>query len=175
MWDFPDGIVEIFRGGVRDIRHTDRMARQWGPTAETVKENLNRLRTDARLSLRELANKMADGPGKLTHSSIGEIERGERRVDADELTALAVALDVSPVTLLMPRADEPYSQDVEVRLSGTGYVYAGVLLDWLRGDGPLDADVQTSPAEQTYFATAHRRRALPNWAWTWGDKGTSHG
>jgi transcriptional regulator with XRE-family HTH domain len=41
------------------------------------------------------------------------IESGDRRVDADDLTALAVALDVSPITLLMPQVDEP-AQEVAV-------------------------------------------------------------
>lgn len=35
-------------------------------------------------------------------SGISKIENGERKVDVDDLVALAVALDVSPVALLLP-------------------------------------------------------------------------
>ena len=73
-----------------------------GPTATTVAANVKRLREQLNLGLRALAQRLADVGRPLTHAALDKIERGTRRVDVDDLMALAAALDVSPATLLMP-------------------------------------------------------------------------
>src|SRR6476661_6760490 len=78
-----------------------------GPTAATVIANLKRLRDDRNLTYTQLSNRLK----ALAHWSISpvgvrRIEDGERRVTVDDLLAFAVALGVSPVTLLMPNAGE---------------------------------------------------------------------
>lgn len=73
-----------------------------GPTGETVRTNVKRLRRRQELTLRDLSDRMERADRPMGHSTISEIERGARRVDADDLMALAVALEVSPATLLMP-------------------------------------------------------------------------
>jgi transcriptional regulator with XRE-family HTH domain len=75
---------------------------QRGPTAVTVADNVRRLREGLNLGLRALAKRLADAGRPLTHTALDKIERGTRRVDVDDLMALAAALDVSPATLLMP-------------------------------------------------------------------------
>ena len=75
---------------------------QHGPTAATVAANVKRLREQQNLGLRALAQRLADVGRPLTHTALDKIERGTRRVDVDDLMALAAALDVSPATLLMP-------------------------------------------------------------------------
>jgi transcriptional regulator with XRE-family HTH domain len=75
---------------------------QRGPTADTVAANVKRLREAKRLGLRALAARLADAGRPLTHTALDKIERGTRRVDVDDLMALAVALGVSPLRLLMP-------------------------------------------------------------------------
>ena len=75
---------------------------QRGPTADTVAANVKRLREQQNLGLRALAQRLATTGRPLTHTALDKIERGTRRVDVDDLTALAAALDVSPATLLMP-------------------------------------------------------------------------
>jgi transcriptional regulator with XRE-family HTH domain len=79
-------------------------------TAETVSANVKRLRTDQNLGLRGLSTKLAEVGRPLGHSAVDQIEKGTRRVDVDDLVALAAALGVSPTTLLMPgmsNADAP--------------------------------------------------------------------
>jgi transcriptional regulator with XRE-family HTH domain len=62
---------------------------------------------------------------------IKRIEAGERRVTVDDLLALAVALDVSPVTLLMPDVDDEVTP---VTVTGIDFPAAAVgILEWLRG------------------------------------------
>jgi len=58
---------------------------------------------------------------------------GCRRVDADDLVALALALDVSPLALLLPT--EPSS----LVLNGNRYA-AERIWDWARGDQALTGD-----------------------------------
>ncbi len=135
------------------------MARATGDTHDTVRYNLARLRTQRRLSLRELAALMPPGPGALSHSSIGEIERGVRRCDVDELTALAMTLDVSPIALLMPYTE---TANDDVAVTGMQHVVgARWVLDWLRGDAP----VQPEDAVDDHEVASFRRRSLPSWAW----------
>jgi hypothetical protein len=131
-----------------------------GPTTTAVAAALSRLQAEGRWqSLRQLSAALAALPGggiKLSHTSIGQIVRGERHVTVDELTALATCLGVSPVTFLMPAADTPAGA---VGLSGTGPTGAGTLLAWLRGDAPLD-----TPGDR-HETESFRRRSLPQWAW----------
>lgn len=70
-----------------------------GPTGETVRANLKEVRKLRGLTLRDLSEKMpADRP--MAHNTISEIERGARRVDVDDLMALAKALKISTSYLL---------------------------------------------------------------------------
>jgi transcriptional regulator with XRE-family HTH domain len=83
---------------------------QRGATADTVAANVKRLREDKRLGLRTLASRLADAGRPLTHTALDKIERGTRRVDVDDLMALAVALGVSPLRLLMPYTVSAHEQ-----------------------------------------------------------------
>ncbi|MFV8308822.1 helix-turn-helix domain-containing protein [Mycobacteroides chelonae] len=141
------------------------MARELGPTAEAVRFNITRLRGERHLSLRALSDKMTDGPGKMTHSALGEVERGVRRLDVDELTALAATLGVSPLTLLLRPVNDGYNMDELVSLTGTTDEMGADILRWLRGDAPYDLPVQLDL--DSFEAEAFRRIALPEWARNW--------
>jgi transcriptional regulator with XRE-family HTH domain len=102
---------------------------QRGATADTVSANVKRLRRKQNLGLRGLAGKLAEVGRPLTHSAVDQIEQGGRRVDVDDLMALAAALGVSPVTLLMP---ESTTRDDLVEVTGFPPERAGDVWDWLR-------------------------------------------
>lgn len=107
-------------------------------TAETVSANVKRLRTQQNLGLRGLSKKLGEVGRPLGHSAVDQIEKGTRRVDVDDLVALALALDVSPITLLMPDmpgADDPAKM---VAVPGTDTkVSAGRLWLYLRGEASV--------------------------------------
>lgn len=65
---------------------------------------------------------------------IRRIEDGTRRVDADDLVALAVALEVSPETLLMPYAE---NADDEVQITGWHAMAASEGWRWMQVDTSL--------------------------------------
>lgn len=76
-----------------------------GPTGEIVRRNVARLRGG--MQYKELAERLVEIGRPIPALGLRRIEAGERRVDADDLVALAVAFGVSPLTLLLP-ADGAY-------------------------------------------------------------------
>lgn len=71
-----------------------------GPTGEIVRLNVARLRGG--MQYKVLSEKL-DAVGRpIPPLGLRRIEAGERRVDVDDLVALAVVFGVSPLTLLLP-------------------------------------------------------------------------
>lgn len=133
-------------------------ALELGLTGQTVARNIARIRAERGLSLRELADRMPEGR-KLNHAQLSAAERGVRQVTVDDLTAISVALSVSPVALLMPASKN--DQAGAAALTGTGEHSAAQLLDWLIGEYDLVSDPDDGYAQET-----HRRLSLPPWRWT---------
>lgn len=63
---------------------------------------MRRFREKRRLGYAELSRKLAEMGRDIPPLGLRRIEAGERRVDVDDLVALALALDVSPLALLLP-------------------------------------------------------------------------
>jgi transcriptional regulator with XRE-family HTH domain len=82
------------------------LQRQLGPTAQRVAVNVKRLRGERGLDLKGLSARLADLGQNIGVAQLSKLERAERRVDTDELVALALALEVSPNLLLLPH-EEP--------------------------------------------------------------------
>lgn len=133
-----------------------------GLTGETVRANIKRLRREREMTLRDLADHMSRVVRPMAHNTISEIERGARRVDVDDLMALAEGLNVSPIALLMPKTD---TKDELVQATGHPIQRAQDLL-WnnlhalrVRGLG--------ATTEPTLKGTADYRRFVdsnPPWA-----------
>ncbi|MDJ0315073.1 helix-turn-helix transcriptional regulator [Arthrobacter sp. H35-D1] len=83
-----------------------------GPSARTARENLKRIREEKDITWTVLSNMLAKEGRKIPPISIRRAEEGERRLDVDDLMALAFVLDVSPNELLLPAKD--FSGVVEV-------------------------------------------------------------
>lgn len=105
-------------------------------TAETVSANVKRLRKEKNLGLRGLANKLGDAGRPLGHSAVDQIEKGTRRVDVDDLIALAAALDVSPITLLLPLIPG-VDNSAEMLAVAKDNLSVSRLWLWLRADATL--------------------------------------
>lgn len=69
--------------------------------------NIARVRKSQQISLQELEERLTQTGHRISFSGLSKIERGERRVDVDDLMSIAIALDVSPVGLLLPIDQEP--------------------------------------------------------------------
>ncbi|MCF2526755.1 helix-turn-helix domain-containing protein [Yinghuangia soli] len=109
-----------------------RRAIETGPTGKTVAENLARLRKLRGLTTRQLSALLERNGRSVPASGITRMEKAERQVTADELMALAVALNVSPVTLLLPADARGQAQ-----LTGGGTVDARDAWLWAWCTDPL--------------------------------------
>ena len=104
----------------------------------------------------ELSSRLEALGRPIPTASIGRLESGDRRVDVDDLMALAVALEVSPVALLLPFTDSP---GTEVDASFGRKHMAIVLWQWATGAAPL-----RGPGHMTdENFVAFRERSHPWW------------
>lgn len=73
-----------------------------GRVGEVLAQQLRRVREDRNVTYTELVKRLEDLGHPIPILGLRRIERGERRVDVDDLVALARALRVPPVLLLFP-------------------------------------------------------------------------
>jgi len=98
-----------------------------------IAENVARIRKDRPWSQREFAEHLAAAGLKIHASAVAKIETGERRVSIEELLQIAVALDVTPMALLLAHDGAPLaiSPDLNVNQDWAQ--------DWISGLSPLPA------------------------------------
>ena len=129
-----------------------------GPVGRTVAENVRRVREGRALTFAEVARRIEEIGRPISALGIRRIEEGARRVDVDDLYALAVALGVGPGSLLLP-----YDED-ERRLVGVTPVIEAPLdrvNSWLTKNSPLPRVSPHMPPEEDwlrymYFAAPPR-------------------
>lgn len=106
----------------------------WGPVSRYVADNLVRLRADRSFSTTRLSAALKEIGHAIPATGITRIEKGQRRVDVDDLVALAVALRVSPTALLLPPTVVG-----EVEVAGSKSVKALDAWLWMNGQRPLES------------------------------------
>lgn len=109
-----------------------------GLTALVVAANVRRHRERMGLGFAQLSRELSSAGRDIPPLGLGRIEAGERRVDVDELTALAAAFGVCPATLLMPDTE---TAEAIVQLTGVEKGQAQRLWSWLTGSYPLQGSV----------------------------------
>jgi hypothetical protein len=119
-----------------------------GPTGRTVSANVIRLRAVQDLTSKELAYR-TPADHQLDRSIVLKIERGERRVDVDDLIALSIAFDVSPLALLLP---SPRTPGEVVHVTGASAT-AAKFWGWALAQTPL-----TNRDRRAYLA-----QSIPFW------------
>jgi transcriptional regulator with XRE-family HTH domain len=117
-----------------------------GPVGEALRGNIKRIRETQRLTYVALSERLAELGRPIPVLGLRRIERGERRVDVDDLVALAVVLATSPVDLMVPGDapdDAPYGVTSEVSTT------AAVAREWISG-----TDFLTTPESPADLAIA---------------------
>lgn len=133
----------------------EKAGRGLGPTGETVRERIKEIR--GRMPLTELSEKLTALGRPIPVIGLRRIESGDRRVDVDDLVALAQALGVSPITFMTPNAQ---TDDEAVTVTGVGHeITARHLWRWLRAERPLPGENDLTGLRLLEFAEA----ALPIW------------
>ena len=109
-----------------------------GSTGRLVADNVARLRKTAGLNYTELSIRLAKHGRDIPPLAVRRIEGGNRRVDVDDLVGLALALEVSPSTLLLPKTE---TGDQSVAITGVDdSVEARRMWRWLLAEFPLTVD-----------------------------------
>lgn len=71
-----------------------------GPTGQQVRDNIVRLREQRGMTYAEMSRRLEEAGHPIAVLGLRRIEHGERRIDVDDLTALATVFNVDPGTLL---------------------------------------------------------------------------
>jgi 8-oxo-dGTP pyrophosphatase MutT (NUDIX family) len=103
-----------------------------GPLGGYLIRNLSQVR--GRLTYRELSDRLSRLGRPIPTLGLSRIEKGDRRVDIDDLIALSIALGVSPIALLIP---EGAGLDEEIDLTPALRMPARGAWEWLTGASPL--------------------------------------
>lgn len=126
-----------------------------GPIGAYVVDNLKQLREARGLTYQKLSDRLRELGRPIPTLGLSRIENGNRRVDADDLVALAIALDVNPAALLLPRNTAPGD---EIRLAPDFAVAAVSAWEWSAGRYPL------VPGDITWQRLADfEMHARPDW------------
>ncbi|MEU0588276.1 helix-turn-helix transcriptional regulator [Streptomyces sp. NPDC006132] len=105
---------------------------QPGPTSKRVAENIAHWRKARGLQQKDLSQRMAEVGRPMLPTVISKIERGDRRIDIDDLVALSLALRVGLLRLLLPATDP----DERVELTDSMTLSAQDAWECLEGDKP---------------------------------------
>jgi transcriptional regulator with XRE-family HTH domain len=98
-----------------------------------IARNVATLRKKRGLGVRGLSNALTELGRPILPSGITKIESQDRRVSVGDLVALAIALDVSPVRILLP----PERIDDDVQLTPTRAAPRMAAWRWATGEQPL--------------------------------------
>lgn len=129
-----------------------------GPIGENVIANVEALRKDRQLSYEALAAKLAEIGHPMNPVSLSRLGRGERRVGADDLVAIAIVLGVNVSALLLPRDAH---DDAEIQL--TPAIRQRFALAWQWADGELPVQLQPVTEEEAHAALRDfQRHARPH-------------
>lgn len=140
--------------------------RRPGPTSGRVAANLRRLRLDAGLTTIDVSRRMSAAGQPVLDTGIVKTEKGDRRVDVDELVAFAVVLGCSPNALLLPWL-KPRGIPVDCELTpGRAPVDGADAWAWATGERQLPNG--ETPRGEAEYVTANRQQHFGGGHWRLG-------
>ncbi|MFF4448922.1 helix-turn-helix domain-containing protein [Streptomyces sp. NPDC001502] len=105
-----------------------------GSAPTQVARNIERVRKARQLKQKDVSDRLRAVGRPILATVISKIERGERRVDTDDVIAFALAMNVSPLTLLLPPEGDSVST---VHVTAEVAAKADRVWAWGRGDETL--------------------------------------
>lgn len=119
-----------------------------GPFGTVARENIVARRAELGLTAAEVADRTSHAPRPLGRSAVSELERGARRIDIDDLFALALALEVSPLDILRPKP----SGEAIVLGQRDLVLLAGQVRQWLSEGGDISTHTTNGGGPQAELA-----------------------
>jgi transcriptional regulator with XRE-family HTH domain len=108
-----------------------------GPTGDTVRHNVRRIREARGLTYAELSRRLKAVGREIPTLGLSRVEEGKRRVDADDLVALAMVFGVSPVALLLPHDSDQAAEGRVSVLPGHSTPWRAAWR-WMLGEHPYE-------------------------------------
>lgn len=142
-----------------------------GPSGRILAAKITAVRMDQNLTYTQLSERLGHCGRPISALAVRRIEEGERRVDVDDLIALAVALGVSPNTLLAPHRtndDDETASEKFIEVTGSEPVTLEDYWHFLDGMRPigarnlgrLDAYDFVTRSLPPYLSLINRRRTI---------------
>ncbi|GAB2922902.1 helix-turn-helix domain-containing protein [Streptomyces heilongjiangensis] len=134
-----------------------------GPTSTQVAQNIERVRKARQLKQKDVSDRLRAVGRPMLPTVVSKVERGDRRVDVDDLVAFALALNVSPLALLLPPV--PIGDWATVRLTADVEALIADAWAWAAGEQALPdepGDRPDSAKQEAYeqLTLSKRRRYL---------------
>ncbi len=107
-----------------------------GPIGRYLIQNFDELLKEQRLTYREVSDRLKQIGRPIPTLGLSRISKGTRRVDVDDLVALAIVLELSPAALFLPRDTGAYD---EIELTSSVRATARAAWEWSAGNFPLVA------------------------------------
>jgi hypothetical protein len=155
-----DSIILIWQTG----RMSAKKQIDTGPIGTAVAANIETLLESQNLSYAELSRRLDKLGRPIAPLGLTRIRDHKRRVDVDDLVALALALGVSPTTLLLPASDgstQAGAAGGKVPVTDRGGEYPRrQIWSWLIAEAPIDAPA--SPFQPSRSVVRFRLAAVPD-------------
>lgn len=142
-----------------------------GPTSDRVAVALRRTRQERGLTYAELSRRLAALGHPILDTGLMKIEKGQRRVDVDDLMALAIALGCTPNQLLLPEVHYARPDTAAALTPGGDKVRAIDAWAWASGERPLghraasQADNELAADELDFLARNRRHYFRGGFGW----------
>ncbi|MEU8891134.1 helix-turn-helix transcriptional regulator [Streptomyces sp. NPDC048442] len=107
-----------------------------GPAAAQVAKNIELIRKARQLKQKDVSDRLREAGRPMLPTVVSKVERGERRIDVDDLVAFGRALGVPPVLLLYP-----LGQDEEVEVLKGQRVPTEAALKWFVGEDRFPSEL----------------------------------
>jgi transcriptional regulator with XRE-family HTH domain len=164
MIEHQTATVKLMQDNIILMWHTGCMPEKkridLGPIGVAVAANIERLRKSPNLSYADLSRRLDELGRPIAPLGLTRIRDHKRRVDVDDLVALALALDVSPATLLLP--DTPAAgtnESAPVTEGGDDYPHRQIW-SWLTATAPIDVPPSVLPPPRSLLR--FQLRAIPD-------------
>jgi transcriptional regulator with XRE-family HTH domain len=118
---------------------------------EVIARRLREVRDDRHWTQQQLSDELTRLGKPMDRTTVAKVEKGSRQARADELVALAAALDCAVVDLLLPVENEPVALTPKLKVDGAR------AHEWAEGGAPLDAK------NARHYARQRPVRRLVSW------------